>query len=165
MILPRSPNARWITLHILNTRVIWCHFQTAPIVDPRCVYNPWPLRYRCSAPSTGRAGLRLFILPFTGLFGTNIMTSTQLAYTAVRWSAFNYHCLQLTRLVLRRSLQNNTYRYLTVVSIFTERQRYSYKHESIATLIEFDCPLNMESMVLVNAVWAPDEKNTSFGLL
>ena len=96
--------------------------------------------------------LQLFILPFTGLFGTNIMTSTQLAYTTVRLSAFNYHCLQLTRLVLRRSLQNNAYRYLTEVSIFTERQRYVYKHESIGTLIEFDCPLNMESMVLVNAV-------------
>ena len=96
--------------------------------------------------------LQLFILPFTGLFGTNIMTSTQLAYTTVMLSAFNYHCLQLTRLVLRRSLQNNAYRYLTEVSIFTERQRYNYKHESIATFIEFDCPLNMESMVLVNAV-------------
>ena len=86
------------------------------------------------------------------------MTSTRLAYTTVMLSAFNYHCLQLTRLVLRRSLQNNAYRYLTEVSIFTERQRYNYKHESIATFIEFDCPLNMESMVLVNAVWAPDEK-------
>ena len=80
------------------------------------------------------------------------MTSTQLAYTTVRLSAFNYHCLQLTRLVLRRSLQNNAYLYLTEVSIFAESQRYNYKHESIGTLIEFDCPLNMESMVLVNAV-------------
>ena len=96
--------------------------------------------------------LQLFILPFTGLLRTNIMTSTQLAYTTVRLSAFNYHCLQLTRLVLRLSLQNNAYRYLTEVSIFAERQRYNYKHESIGTLIEFDCPLNMESMVLVNAV-------------
>ena len=91
------------------------------------------------------------------------MTSTQLAYTTVRLSAFNYYFLQLTQLVLRRSLQNNAYRYLTEVSIFTERQRYN--HESIATLIEFDCPLNMDSMVLVNAVSVPDEKNTSFGLL
>ena len=96
--------------------------------------------------------LQLFILPFTGLFGTNIMTSTQLAYTTVRLSAFNYHCLQLTRLVLRRSLQNIAYRYLTEVSTFAERQRYNHKHESIGSLIEFDCPLNMESMVLINAV-------------
>ena len=95
--------------------------------------------------------LQLFILSFTGLFGTNIMTSTQLAYTKVRLSAFNYHCLQLTRLVLRRSLQNNAYRYPTEVSIFTEHHGYNYKHESIANLIEFDCPLNMESMALVNA--------------
>ena len=80
------------------------------------------------------------------------MTSTQLAYTTVRFSAFNYYFLQLTQLVLRRSLQNNAYHYLTEVSIFTERQRYNYKRESIATFIEFDCPLNMESMVLVNAV-------------
>ena len=58
--------------------------------------------------------------------------------------------------------KNNAYRYLTEVSIFTERQRYNYKHESIATLIEFDYPLNMESMVLVNAVWAPDEKKKSW---
>ena len=78
------------------------------------------------------------------------MTSTQLAYTTVRLSAFNYYFLQLTQLVLRHSLQNNAYRYLTEVSIFTERQGYNYKHESNATLIEFDCPLNMESMVLVN---------------
>ena len=81
------------------------------------------------------------------------MTSPQLAYTTVRLSAFNYHCLQLTRLVQRRSLQNNAYRYLTEVSMFTERQKYNYKQESIsATLIEFDCPLNMESMVLVNTL-------------
>ena len=80
------------------------------------------------------------------------MTSSQLAYTTAKLNAFNYHCLHLTQLVRRRSLQNNAYRYLTEVSIFTERQRYNYKHESIATLIEFDCPLNMESMVLVNAV-------------
>ena len=85
------------------------------------------------------------------------MTSSQLAYTKVRLSAFNYHCLQLTRLVERRSLQNNAHRYLTEVSIFTERQRYNYKQESIATMIEFDCPLNMKSMVLVNTVKAPDE--------
>ena len=74
--------------------------------------------------------LKLFILLFTGLFETNIMTSSQLAYTTVRLSAFNYHCLQLTRLVQRRSLQNNAYGYLT------ERQRYVYKHDSIATLID-----------------------------
>ena len=80
------------------------------------------------------------------------MTSSQLAYKTVRLNTFNYHCLQLTRLVRRRNLQNNAYHYLTEVSIFTERQRYNYKHESNATLIEFDCPLNMESMVLVNAV-------------
>ena len=71
--------------------------------------------------------LQLFILPFTGLFETNIMTSSQLAYTTVRLSAFNYRCLQLTRLVQRRSLQNNAYGY---------RQRYVYKHDSIATLID-----------------------------
>ena len=41
------------------------------------------------------------------------MTSSQLAYTTVRLSAFNYRCLQLTRLVQRRSLQNNAYGYLT----------------------------------------------------
>ena len=80
------------------------------------------------------------------------MTSSQLAYTTVKLSAFNYHCLHLTQLVRRRSLQNNAYRYLTEVSIFTERQRYVYKHDSIGTLIEFDCPLNMESIVLVNTV-------------
>ena len=57
--------------------------------------------------------LQLFILPLTGLFGINIMTSSQLAYTTVRLSAFNYRCLQLTRLVQRRSLQNNAYGYLT----------------------------------------------------
>ena len=140
--------------------------------------NPWPLRCRCSALSTELtshvgAGLQFidmifinlqsFILPFTGLFGTNIMTSTQLAYTTVRLSAFNYRYLQLTRLVQKRSLQNNAY--LTEVSTFTERQRFVYKHDSIATLIEFDCPLNMESLVLVNAVWAPDEKNKSLELL
>ena len=49
--------------------------------------------------------LQLFNLPLTGLFGTNIMTSSQLAYTTVRLSAFNYRCLQLTRLVQRRSFQ------------------------------------------------------------
>ena len=65
--------------------------------------------------------LQSFIITLTGLFETNIMTSSQLAYTTVRLSAFNYHCLQLTRLVLRRSLQNNAYRYLTEVSIFAER--------------------------------------------
>ena len=74
--------------------------------------------------------LKLFILPFSGLFETNIMTSSQLAYTTVRLSAFNYHCLQLTRLVQRRSLQNNAYGYLT------KRQRYVYKHETIATSID-----------------------------
>ena len=46
------------------------------------------------------------------------MTSSQVAYTTVRLSAFNYHCLQLMRLVQRRSLQNNAYGY---------RQRYVYK--------------------------------------
>ena len=71
--------------------------------------------------------LQLFIIPFTGLFETNIMTSSQVAYTTVRLSAFNYHCLQLTRLVQRRSLQNNAYGY---------RHRYVYKHDSIATLID-----------------------------
>ena len=121
--------------------------------------NPWPLRYRCNAlPTelTSQVGagpqfidmifmnLPLIILPFTGLFGTNIMTSSQLAYMTVRLSAFNYHCLQLTQLIQRRSVHNNAYRYLSGVSIFT--------------LIEFDCPLNMESMVLVNTVKAPDEK-------
>ena len=65
-----------------------------------------------------------------GLFETNIITSSQVAYTTVSLSAFNYHCLQLTRLVQRRSLQNNAYGYLT------ELQRYVYKHDSIATLID-----------------------------
>ena len=66
--------------------------------------NPWPSRYRYSAlPSelTSQLGagpefiymifiyLQSFIIPLTGLFETNIMTSSQLAYTAVRWSAFN----------------------------------------------------------------------------
>ena len=191
MILTRSPNARWITLHTyMWTAVIEKKFESDLRINEHYLdcsenkawknLNPWPLRYRCSALSTELTShvgagpqfidmifinLKLFIFPFTGLFGTNIMTSSQLAYTTVRLSAFNYHCLQLTRLVLRRSLQNNAYRYLTEVSIFTERQRYNSKHESIATLIEFDCPLNMESMVLVNAVWAPDEKNTSLELL
>ena len=55
--------------------------------------------------------LQLFIIPFTGLFETNIMTSSQVAYTTVRLSDFNYNCLQLTRLVQRRSLQNNAYGY------------------------------------------------------
>ena len=96
--------------------------------------------------------LQSFILPFKDLFRTNIITSSQLAYTTVRLSAFNYRRLQLTWLVKRSSLQNNAYRYLTEVSIFTERQRYVYKHDSVVTLIEFDCPLNMESMVLVNTV-------------
>ena len=95
--------------------------------------NPWSLRYRFSALPTEltsqlRAGpqfidmificLQSFILPFTGLFGTYITSSSQLAYTTVLSSAFNYHCLQLTRLVQRRSLQNNAYRYLIEVSIF-----------------------------------------------
>ena len=71
--------------------------------------------------------LQLIILPFTGLFGTNIMTSSQLGYTTVRLSALNHHCLQLTWLVQRRSLQNNAHGY---------RQRYVYKHDSIATLID-----------------------------
>ena len=70
-----------------------------------------------------------FILPFTSLFGTKIMTSSQLAYKTVRLNTFNYHCLQLTRLVRRRNLQNNAYHYLTEVSIFTERQRYVYTHD------------------------------------
>ena len=46
------------------------------------------------------------------------MTSSQLAYTTVWSSAFNYHCLKIARLVQRRSLQNNAYRYLIEVSIF-----------------------------------------------
>ena len=65
--------------------------------------------------------LQPLIISLTGLFGTNIMTSSKVAYTTARLSAFRYHCLHLTRLVRRRSLQNNTYRYLTEVSIFTER--------------------------------------------
>ena len=199
MILLRSPNARWITLHILNTRVIWCHFQTAPIVvDDRGLLLAYPyvfitiqlftglftffhvyckyiknhicvLRLKkqfesnlhinehylssseaygiwthdlCDTELTSQLGagpqlgdmifinLQLFILPFTGLFETNIITSSQVAYTTVRLSAFNYHCLQLTRLVQRRSLQNNAYGYLT------KRQRYVYKHETIATSID-----------------------------
>ena len=56
------------------------------------------------------------------------MTSSQLAYKTVRLSTFNYHCLQLTRLVQRRRLQNNASRYLTEVSIFTEHQRYVYAY-------------------------------------
>ena len=56
------------------------------------------------------------------------MTSSQLAYKTVRLSAFNHHCLQLTRLVQRRRLQNNASRYLTKVSIFTEYQRYVYTY-------------------------------------
>ena len=43
--------------------------------------------------------------------------------------------------------------------MFIKRQRYVYKHDSIASLIKFDCPLGMESMVLVNTVWATDEKH------
>ena len=82
-----------------------------------------------------------------GLFETNIITSSQVAYTTVRLSAFNYHCLQLTRLVQRRSLQNNAYGYLT------ERQRYVYKHDSIATLID-------SIALLGNTIEAPDEKKT-----
>ena len=56
------------------------------------------------------------------------MTSSHLAYKTVRLSAFNHHCLQLTRLVQRRRLQNNASRYLTKVSIFTEHQRYVYTY-------------------------------------
>ena len=102
--------------------------------------------------------LQLFILPLTGLFGINIMTSSQLAYTTVRLSAFNYRCLQLTRLVQRRSLQNNAYGYLT------ERQ-IRLRAWLNCNLDWFDCSLNRESMVLGNTVYALDEKNTSLELL
>ena len=102
--------------------------------------------------------LQLIILRFTGLFGTNIMTSSQLGYTTVRFSALNHHCLQLTWLVQRRSLQNNAYGYLT------ERQ-IRLQAWLNCNLDWFDCSLNRESMVLGNTVYALDGKNPSLELL
>ena len=86
--------------------------------------NPWPLRYRCSALRTELTSqlklVRSSHIWFSYIY-SHLFVPSRFIWNQHNdqlpdgiqdsLNAFNYHCLQLTWLVQRRSLQNNAYRY------------------------------------------------------
>ena len=138
---------------------------------PARALNPWPLRYRCSALRTELTSqlklVRSSHIWFSYIY-SHLFVPSRFIWNQHNdqlpdgiqdsLNAFNYHCLQLTWLVQRRSLQNNAYGYLT------ERQ-IRLQAWLNCNLDWFDCSLNRESMVLGNTVYALDGKNPSLELL